>query len=157
MNSWKVMWLEDGRKRHKTFPGNSPKTSGAVDYAKERKIRGLTVYVISVGKAFPPPLVNPKLPHLGFKEAPPGLLWCPYCIAFREFHEAALRIKLEGGVIDGPEAWRCTVCTISIYDYFVRSYNEFMVSRLDPKLRLKKPRISRNTEMTGPKRKKKRR
>lgn len=133
-NSWKVIWFENHKKYKKTgFPGDSPRASGVIDYAKSIIARGIPVdqvHVVSMRKGYPPT-----------REAqlhrPQGSTWCPYCLKYREFHLAALMV--DG--IPGPEDFRCPVCTISIQDYYVRKYSADLVARMEASTpRLPKPK-----------------
>jgi hypothetical protein len=110
INTWKVLWTEEGAHRKKTFESNSP--SPAVSFGKDLKRRGLSVEIISGRKAFPP--------IKGQEPAKPGYLWCPYCVKWRDFSEAA--IKDSSGLL-GPVLLRCMVCTVSIRDAYIRKYN----------------------------------
>ena len=129
INSWKVQFLRGGKRVYKKFQGNSPRESGAVEFAKQLKLNGLSVDVISVRKPFPPPFKNKKKEWLGREEAPQhGLLWCPYCIKWREFHFVSIVMK-DG--IEGPELFRCPVCTVSTQDYWIKLFNPEMFERLE--------------------------
>lgn len=66
----------------------------------EDRLKG--IYLVSPVKAYPPP---------GGKQAPRGMLWCPYCKAYRTFKPWI------------NESLRCEVCHISTADYYVRAYN----------------------------------
>lgn len=130
-NGWKVIWFE----RHKKFirngfEGDKPSTSGALDFAKGLQSRGLSdVHIISKRKAFAPPLNKRRGPH--------GLLWCPYCLRWREFVLKAIRFEKAGVV--SPTNWRCPICNVTINDAYVRSYNQEMVTKLDARLQQKTP------------------
>jgi len=142
-NVWKVQFRQNGKRVFRKFEGNSPIQSGAVEFGKDLKNRGISIDVISVRKAYPPPYKNKKKQWLGRQEAPHlGLLWCPYCIKWREFHYAAISSK------DGisPELFRCPVCTISIRDHYIQLYNPDMFMRLDIEQEVKEAmRIKRRT------------
>lgn len=126
-NAWKVQFHKEGKLVFKKFEGNSPKASGAVDFAAALKNRGISVDVISVRRAFPPPLKDRKKPWLGTQDPPQhGLLWCPYCLKWRDFHYAAIMRETLG-----PEMFRCPVCTISTSDYYVKKFNPEMFLRLE--------------------------
>lgn len=129
-NAWNVQYLKEGRVVIRVFEGDSPKASGAVPFAKKLAKRGLSYDIISRRHAFPPVGKNTDPPA-------PGLLWCPYCIKWREFEEAAV-IREE---YETPELLRCTVCTISIRDYHVRLYNPLFVERHDIEQELKKTKV----------------
>lgn len=116
-NAWNVQFLEDGILKVKVFEGDKPKESGAVDFAKELKRRGLSVEVISRRRAYAPPVGREPDRH--------GLLWCPYCIKYREFEVAAVVHP----TYETPELLRCTVCTISVMDAYVRKFNPIFVER----------------------------
>jgi hypothetical protein len=99
-----------------------------VDFAAALKNRGISVDVISVRKPYPPPLKDRKKPWLGYQDPPQhGLLWCPYCLKWRDFHYAAIIMR----TVTGPELFRCPVCTISTQDYYVKKYNPEMFLRLE--------------------------
>lgn len=111
-NAWKVQWRTAGRKLVKTFEGDKPSESGALDFAKELKNQGIIdVALISKRRAFAPP-AGSKPPQVGY-------LWCPFCVRWREFDTYSIRFD---GII-GPARYRCTVCTISVEDAAVRKYN----------------------------------
>jgi len=131
-NAWKVIWFEDNRKLKKTgFPGDSPRASGAIDYAKSIIARGISasdVHVVSQRKAFAPIKAQQES----------GTAWCPYCLKWREFRLFA--VKHDG--IVGPEDFRCPICTISVNDYYVRHYNSLLVARSETKTpRLPKAKV----------------
>lgn len=118
-NAWKTQWEEDSRRRAKRFEGDSP--SPAVSFGKGLKRRGIDVVdVISTRSAFPPPLKHLSAPK-------PGLLWCPYCVKWREFEEAEVVFK----DFRTPPLMRCTTCTISIKDAYVRKYNPELVIKYE--------------------------
>lgn len=134
INAWKVLWITEHHRRHKRFEGDSPKP--AVEFGKELKRRGvLSVHIISARKAFAPPLKKKGFPSQGF-EAPPayGLLWCPYCVKWREFEDSAI-VNKDG--IEGPSIFRCSICTVSIMDYYIKLYNPEIVERLNIALEAK--------------------
>jgi hypothetical protein len=114
-----------------------------VAFAKELKDRGIPFDLISQIKTYPPPFKDAKKEWLGRQEAPQyGLLWCPYCIKWREFHYTAIDHK----DWTGPELFRCTVCTISIRDYWVKKYNPDFFLRLEIQQQVKEDmRIKRTT------------
>jgi hypothetical protein len=118
INAWNVQWNDGEKLVRKVFEGDSPKDSGAVSFAKELRGRGLSVDIISRRHGFPPPVKMREPPRM-------GMLWCPYCIKWREFEVIA--ISHEG--FTTPDLLRCPVCTISIMDYHVRTYNVEFVER----------------------------
>lgn len=126
-NAWNVQFIEDDRVLVKIFEGDSPKESGAVKFAKELKLRGLRVDIISRRKGFAPPQLRAEPPG-------PGLLWCPYCIKWREFEESSV----VRGDYETPSLLRCSTCLISIKDYYVRVYNPIFVERHEIELEMKK-------------------
>lgn len=110
-NAWKVLWKEKGQTLSKTFEGDKPSETDAPAFIKHLKARGISdVYIVSKRRAYAPPVGQ---------KAPIGLLWCPFCVKFREF--AVYAVSRDG--IVGPEVYRCTVCTISTEHYWVRKYN----------------------------------
>lgn len=109
-NVWKVLWSEGGAKKFRNFRSDPP--TPAIQFAKELKKKQITVELIS-GHPFPP-----TKKHL--KPDKPGLLWCPYCIKWRDFQELVVR-DAEGLLT--PALLRCPVCYISIRDVYVRHYN----------------------------------
>lgn len=129
-NAWNVIFFKDGKKYIKVFEGERPAESGAITYGKKLKKRGIIeVYVTSRRKAFAPP---PSKQH------PPqaGMLWCGWCLAWRDFVERAVRMK-DG--LKTPSLWRCPICSISVHDYFIRMHNPEMVARLDHRSRTRIP------------------
>jgi len=121
-NSWRVIWFENNQKFKKSgFAGDSPKASGAIDYAKSVAARGILVsniHVVSMRKTFAP---TQKM----LKEQPPGTFWCPWCIKWREFTTFAVVRNGEEGI----ELLRCPICTISTNDFFIKKYNPILVAR----------------------------
>lgn len=121
-NSWRVIWFESNRKFKKSnFPGDSPRASGAIDYAKSIVARGIpvsNVHVVSMRKTYAP---TPKM----LKEQPQGTFWCPWCIKWREFRTFAVDRNGEVGI----EMLRCPICTISVNDFFIKKYNPILVAR----------------------------
>jgi hypothetical protein len=112
MNAWKVQWRLEGKRLTKTFEGEKPSESGALQFAKDLRNRGASdVILISKRRAFAPP-AGQRPPAVGY-------LWCPYCVKWREFD--TFSIQLDG--IIGPARYRCTMCTISVEDYWVKKYN----------------------------------
>lgn len=128
-NAWNVQFEENGVLKIKVFEGDKPKESGAVDFAKQLKSRGLPVEVISRRRAYAPPVGKEPPRH--------GLLWCPYCIKWREFEMAAVVHP----TYETPELLRCTVCTISVKDAYVRRYNPLFVDRHEIEQELKKTKV----------------
>jgi hypothetical protein len=127
LNAWKALWTdEDGARKYRRFEGDRPSESGAVSFAKDLRRRGLAVEVISVRHAYPPP-EKMKRPDR------PGLLWCPYCVKWREFSEAIV-VHPDYRT---PELLRCTICTISIRDAYVRRYNPEFAAKYDVEQELK--------------------
>jgi hypothetical protein len=129
-NAWNVQFIEDGVLKQKVFEGDSPKESGAVEFAKDKRAHGTVVDVISRRRAYPPPLKQQTSPS-------PGLLWCPYCIKWREFEESIV----VRDAYETPPALRCGVCTISIRDYYVRKYNPELVLRMDVEAELRRAKV----------------
>jgi hypothetical protein len=126
-NKWKVIWYENNHKLKKSgFPGDSPRASGAIDYAKSIISRGISasdVHVVSQRKAFAPTT------QMQAKQIA-GTSWCPYCLKWREFRLFA--IMSDG--IAGPEDFRCPICTISVNDHYVRRYNTILVARSETRV-----------------------
>jgi hypothetical protein len=120
-NAWNVFWRDgEGKKFVRSFPGEKPSESGAIEFAKNQRARGFTdVNVTSRRKAFAPPFNLRNSPEA-------GMLWCPYCLKWRHFMERAMKFK---DFSTGPE-WRCPVCSISINDAYVRRYNPVMYIKL---------------------------
>lgn len=114
--NWKVIWKDENDKKHfRLFPGSSPKESGAGGFFRELKDQGHTAYLISANKAWPPTQkqeVNRR----------PGLVWCPYCVKWRNFKLYAIRKP----TYVTEALMRCPVCGISSNDYYVRQYNGFI-------------------------------
>lgn len=121
-NAWKVIWVEEGRKRKKFFEGNpdwadrrtvyEKPLEAAVAFAKELKKRGLSPDVVSARKAFIQTKDQARAPG-------PGMTWCPYCIKWRHFK--LLRVRRGDWV--GAGANRCPVCYITDENFYVRRYN----------------------------------
>lgn len=125
INSWKVQWKEEGKFLFKKFDDDKP--TRAVAFGKELKSRGIVVVdVISRRRAFPPPLNKQESPR-------PGLLWCPYCVKWREFEEAAVVT----GELTGPSLMRCLTCTISVKDAYVRMYNPDLVIQYEMRMEMR--------------------
>jgi hypothetical protein len=142
-NAWKVIWYENGRKLKKSgFPGDSPKASGVIDFAKGVIARGIpvaNVHVVSMKKGFAP------TPQMRVRQEP-GTSWCPYCLKWREFRIFAVKI---GGEMISPADFRCPICTISVNDYYVKKYNPMLYARAtQPVVRVPKPRGS-NGQLLG--------
>lgn len=124
-NAWKTQWVEGRQKFVKRFEGDKP--TAAVEYGKKLKLRGISVVdVISVRRAFPPPLKQRESPK-------PGFLWCPYCVKWRDFEEAEVHTK----EYVTPSLLRCTTCTISVKDAYVRMYNPDLVIQYEIRMELK--------------------
>lgn len=115
--AWNVQFLEDGILKIKVFEGEKPGESGAIAYAKALKLKGIHVDVISRRRAYAPTVGKESPRH--------GLLWCPYCIKWREFEVAAIVHP----TYETPDLLRCTVCTISVKDAWVRQFNPVFVER----------------------------
>lgn len=133
-NGWVVFWSENGKKfKRNGFEGNSPRASGAIDYAKSVIARGIpvaNVHVVSKRKGFAPPPAQRESPG-------PDYSWCPYCIRWRVFR--IYGIRKDGFTV--PPDYRCPVCTISVNDHYVRKHNPLLVARAEAKLvRTGKPR-----------------
>jgi hypothetical protein len=111
LNTWKVYWWAEGKKKFRRFPG--PKPTEAIAYAKELKKAGTEVAIVSSSKAF-------RVPEAKKYSREPGMLWCPYCIDWRWFKIMAIRREH----YTSAEALRCPVCHISTDDYYVRKFNE---------------------------------
>jgi hypothetical protein len=112
-NAWKVLWFEKGHRYFKSFEGEKPSQTEAPSFIIKLKERGIVdVYLVSKRKAFPPPASVPRVD---------GTLWCPYCVKYRKFHVVALKIPGTGVV--GPDLKRCTICTISVENFWVRKFN----------------------------------
>lgn len=126
-NAWNVLFIEGERTLIKVFEGDSPKGSGAIAFAKQKRLQGIQADIISRRKGFGPP-DNKKDPPS------PGLLWCPYCIKWREFEDSSV----QRGDYETPSLLRCSVCLISIKDYYVRRYNPIFVERHDIELEMKR-------------------
>ena len=127
-NAWKTQWEENHVRRFKRFEGDSP--HDAVAFGKKLKSRGIIVVdIISQRRAFPPPIKAQTSPK-------PGLLWCPYCVKWREFSE----IEVQGRDFKTPALLRCTVCTISVKDCYVRTYNPELVMRYEIEAEIKAKR-----------------
>lgn len=137
MNAWKVQWKAEGRKLSKSFDGDKPSDSGALAFAKQLKAQGINdVVLISKRHAFAPP-VGQKPPAVGH-------LWCPYCVHWREFDNYAIRTN---GIV-GPLRYRCTVCTMSEEDYWVRRYNTGRIRHRELELEVKET-IKRSASRRG--------
>jgi len=140
-NAWNVIWwTAEGKKKQRAFEGELPREAGAIDFGKKLQSDGLKPVIVSRRKAFGPPLAKIKPPQR-------GMLWCPYCLKWCFFKEYSIRVD---GLI-GPMKWRCPVCTISIYDAYVKKYNPEMVERLDTRFQKKVPstKILRNNINQG--------
>lgn len=125
-NAWNVQYEHEGRTVVRKFEGDSPKASGAVQFRNDLIKNGISAEIYSRRHGFAPPLKQINPPHA-------GLLWCPYCIKWREFEESIVA----RGDYETPELLRCTVCLISIKDYWVRKYNPAMVARFEAEAELR--------------------
>lgn len=111
MQKWMVLWkTSEGKRKKKLFDG--PKPSDAIKHAKGLKRDGLTVNVVSSGHAYPPTQKQELTRR-------PGMLWCPYCLKFRNFR--LLRVKSSTHT-SGADL-RCPVCLISTNHYWVKRFN----------------------------------
>jgi len=117
-NAWNVQWRDGEKLVQKVFEGESPKASGAVPFANELRGRGILADIISRRHGYPPSLKHRNPPQL-------GMLWCPYCIKWKDFQETAVR---HSDYVT-PVLLRCPTCTISIMDYYVRLYNPIFAER----------------------------
>jgi hypothetical protein len=136
-NAWKAQWEEGHQLFVKKFEGDKP--TRAVDFGKKLKARGIIVVnIISARRAFPPPVKHSTPPQ-------PGLLWCPYCLKWREFQEAEVLTKN----YRTPVLLRCPVCTISVKDAYVRMYNPELVIQYEMRQEMR----SRQREATKLKKK----
>lgn len=129
-NAWCVQYELEGRTVVKVFEGDSPKASGAVGFKKELESAGTKAEIYSRRRGFPPPQKYADPPR-------PGMLWCPYCIKWRDFEQLVV-VRPE---YETPELLRCTTCLISIKDYWVRLTNPSMVSRLEIESEMRKSRV----------------
>jgi hypothetical protein len=144
MNSWKVIWYENNKKLKKTgFPGDSPKASGAIDYARRIIARGVpvgNVHVVSMRRGFGP------TDQMKLKQEA-GTSWCPYCVKWREFRIFAVKIS-DGSI--SPADFRCPICTISVNDYWVRMHNPVLYARATaPVVRVGRPKDSQGRLLGG--------
>lgn len=117
-NAWNVQFVKEGQIVIKVFEGDSPKASGAVGFARDLATHGILYEIISRRRAFAPP---------ASKATPPGhgLLWCPYCIKWREFDT----LVVVRPTYETPPLLRCTVCLVSVADHWIRKYNPVFVER----------------------------
>jgi hypothetical protein len=122
-NHWKVIWTTpQGKKTLKRFD----EIKDAVQFRATLTRTGITAFVVSAVKAYGPksrPKAGPRPGH--------RYLWCPYCIDWRIFHYRA--VTAHG--FRAPAALRCTVCTISDADFFVRKYNGMVEVVSDDKIK----------------------
>lgn len=124
-NAWKTQWQEGRKLFAKRFDGEKP--THAVEFGKDLKRRGIEVVdVISVRRAFPPPLKHLQSPK-------PGFLWCPYCLKWRGFEESEVVYP----DFTTPNVLRCPACGISVKDAYVRMYNPDLVIQYEMKLEMK--------------------
>lgn len=108
---WRVVFYRGGTRYHKTFTDEKP--TPAIEFAKRAKRAGYSdVNVHATKRGYPCPTSKLKLRE-------PGLLWCPYCLKWREFKYLAVRFSTG---ISEPDL-RCPVCYITPRDYYVRVYN----------------------------------
>lgn len=136
-NAWNVQFLDAGVLRVKVFEGDSPKASGAVQFAKSLREHGTEVDIISRRRAFSPPAKQLQPPH-------PSMMWCPYCIKWREFEESIV-VRDE---YETPALLRCPTCLISIRDYHVRRYNPMLVARMEFEEEIRRTRVKKDKEKT---------
>jgi hypothetical protein len=121
MITWKVIWTKpEGGKTFRKFQGAKP--SEAVQFAKSLKQQGLSPNVICANKAWP-------ITQKQELKRRPGMVWCPYCVKWRNFKLFAIRRKTY--VTDA--LMRCPVCTVSTNDFYVKKFNGFLehMSELD--------------------------
>ena len=109
-NVWRVLWAEGGAKKFRSFRSDPP--TPAIEFAKELRKKQIAVEIVS-GRPFPPTKKQ-------LQPDKPGLLWCPYCLKWRDFQNLAVR---DGDGL-GPELLRCPVCHMSIKDAYIRHYNK---------------------------------
>ncbi|HET7713633.1 MAG TPA: hypothetical protein VFK94_04895 [Patescibacteria group bacterium] len=114
MRRWTVKWRNpEGKLSKKHFEGKSP--AEAVQFAKQLKKQGLSPNVFSSNHAFPPTKDQEE-------KRRPGMMWCPYCIKWRNFKMMAIKRS----TYTSEAFMRCPICTISVNDYYVRKYNGFL-------------------------------
>jgi hypothetical protein len=124
-NAWRTQWVEEHKTKTKRFENEKP--TRAVEFGKQLKSRGIMVVdVISMRRAFPPPLKHSISPK-------PGLLWCPYCLKWREFIEAEVKYP----DFMTPILLRCPICRISVKDAYVRMYNPEIVIQYEMRAEMK--------------------
>lgn len=112
-NNWRVFWIKaEGGKAFKQF--NHEKPTKAIAYAKELKRKGLKPWIVSTKSWRPTEKqeVNRR----------PGMLWCPYCIKWRNFK----LLKVKKPTFVSEAFMRCPYCLISTNDFFVKKYNGFL-------------------------------
>lgn len=111
---WVVKWrTAEGKLTKRRFEGRSP--SEAVQYAKGLKKQGLQPNIYCANHAFRPT----KEQELKRR---PGMVWCPYCIKWRDFKLLAIKRS----TYTSEAFMRCPVCTVSTNDFFVKKYNDFL-------------------------------
>ena len=111
---WTVKWKNaEGKIIKKRFLGDSPKE--AVEFAKGLKKQELQPNVYCANHAFRPTTEQEA-------KRRPGMLWCPYCIKWRNFKMLAIK----HATYTSEPFMRCPVCTISVNDFFVKKFNDFL-------------------------------
>jgi hypothetical protein len=134
VNGWKVIWFDGDKKLVRKFEGDSPRESGAVDFGKRLQASGHNrVHIVSQRKAFAPPQDKRQAPER-------GMLWCPYCLKWRNFVETSIQGQ------DGtrsPIQWRCPICTISVNNFYVRRHNLDMVLRFEGRAEMQSENLIR--------------
>ena len=115
---WKVLWRDEtGRRLFKTCE-NVPEAKAFRTKLRDRGITG-PIHLISKAWAYPPQKSAGPRPN--------GLLWCPYCVSWRNFKLISYRTK-EFPTPD--EAVLCEVCSIPIINGFVQKYNRMVSEEL---------------------------
>jgi hypothetical protein len=56
INTWNVIWWQNGKKYIRRFPGDKPSESGAIAFGKQLQGQGITPHVSSSRKAFAIPV-----------------------------------------------------------------------------------------------------
>lgn len=111
MRRWIVRWTtSEGKKTFRRFEGDKP--TDAVQFGKSLKRQGIKPNVISANHAYRPTEkqeINRR----------PGMIWCPYCVKWRNFKLFAIKRK---DYTTAPYM-RCPICTISTNDFYVRKFN----------------------------------
>lgn len=103
----------EGKLTKKRFEGKSP--AEAVQYAKDLKKQGLEPNIYCANHAFRPTQEQEQ-------KRRPGMVWCPYCIKWRDFK----LISIRRSTYTSEAFMRCPVCTISTNDFYVKKYNDFL-------------------------------